>query len=235
MKTASFHFDDNLFSLLPRARRSTRLQFSFNGPQSLKHLIESLGIPHTELGVLRGNGHAVDMDYLVKDGDVLEVTASTPADGVTDRPRFAVDGHLGRLAAYLRMLGFDCHYRSDSDNSELVLLAVADSRILLTRNRRLLMRKIVKHGYLPRSLDSRQQLLEVLHRFRLANWIIPFERCMRCNHPLKSVRKADVIERLEPLTRKYFEEFYMCPACGQIYWKGSHFDRMQQFISSLPQ
>jgi uncharacterized protein with PIN domain len=145
-------------------------------------------------------------------------------------PRFLLDNHLGRLASHLRMLGFDCLYRNDFEDLEMSQIVQREERILLTRDRRLLMRKAVAYGYCLRSLDPQEQTIEVLRRFDLASEIIPFSRCLRCNHPLEPVGKEAVLERLEPLTRKYFDEFQICPACRQIYWKGSHYEHMLELI-----
>ena len=148
-------------------------------------------------------------------------------------PRFLLDNHLGRLAAYLRMLGFDCLYEIDYDDEELAEILQKDERILLSRDRRLLMRKVVTLGYCPRSLDSLEQLTEVIQRFDLTKRIAPFHRCLRCNHPLEPVSKEAVLDRLEPLTKLYFYEFQICPSCKQIYWKGSHYERMQNLIQQM--
>jgi hypothetical protein len=233
MKIAHLRFDDDLRALLKRRKTTDDLECRFEGPQSLKHIIESLGIPHTEFGVMRANGVAVAPGYLVRHGDLIEAASIAPVGDLGAEPRFAIDGHLGRLAAKLRMFGLDCLYRNDYDDTELAHTAVEEHRILLSRDRRLLMRKTILDGCLVRSLDPRQQLRQVIQRFGLTKWIRPFQRCIRCNHLLQPVEKQDILGRLEPLTRRYFSEFHICPACSQIYWKGSHFDRMQQIISSM--
>jgi len=148
-------------------------------------------------------------------------------------PRFVLDGHLGRLASHLRMLGLDCLYSSAFEDEELAQASAEEGRILLTRDRRLLMRKIVTQGYLLRSLDSDEQLCEVVKRYELWQWVKPFRRCLRCNHPLETVSKEAVLERLEPLTKRYFDEFRICPACDQVYWKGSHYERMLELIAQV--
>ncbi len=219
--------------MLPMHRGQEKLQYAFNGPQSVKHLIECLGIPHTELGTLQANGQVIQSDYQVRDGDQITVGAVQQAADALVEPRFILDGHLGRLASYLRMLGLDCLYQADADDLELASAAVTDQRILVTRDRRLLMRKSITDGYLVRSLQPRAQLREVVDRYRLRPWIRPFQRCIRCNHLLEPVPKADILERLEPLTRLYFEEFHICTACRQIYWKGSHYEKMRTLIASL--
>ncbi len=233
MKIARFNFDEKLHWLLPRLSRGDGFDYAFNGPQSVKHLIESVGIPHTEIGETRANEEVVSLDYLVHDGDRIEVRAVVPMDESTDEPRFILDGHLGRLASHLRMLGMDSLYRNDYNDNELFRIAVDENRILLTRDRRLLMHKTIRLGYLLQSLNSEEQFREVVRRYGLKKWIKPFQRCIRCNHLLEPARKEDVLDRLQPLTKLYFEEFHICPACNQIYWKGSHFERMQKMIDEL--
>ena len=144
--------------------------------------------------------------------------------------RFVVDNHLGRMAYYLRMLGFDTLYRNDYQDDELAQTAEQEGRILLTRDRRLFMRNQVQRGYWVRSLSPRQQILEVVQRYNLKAQITPFRRCIRCNGILQLVSKEAVLDRLEPLTRLYFDDFRICPDCQQVYWKGSHYERMRQFI-----
>ncbi len=228
MSTAYFSFEGRLNDFLPRDQRGQILRVDFRGRQTIKHLAESLGVPHPEIGRVQVNGQEGALNTITRDGDRVEIHPIP--NGSPVEPRFALDGHLGRLAAYLRMLGFDCLYRSNYDDEELAQIASQENRILLTRDRRLLMRKVVQHGYCLRSLDSIEQLTEVIQRFALAKRIVPFHRCLRCNHPLEPVAKEVIIDRLEPLTKLYFDEFQICPHCKQIYWKGSHYERMQKLI-----
>lgn len=228
MSTAYFAFDGRLNDFLPREEREQILRVDFRGSQTIKHLAESLGVPHPEIGRVQVNRHEGTLNTITQDGDRVEIHPIP--NGCPVEPRFALDGHLGRLAAYLRMLGFDCLYQSDYDDEALAQIAAQENRILLTRDRRLLMRKVVEHGYCLRSLDSVEQLSEVIQRFDLTERIVPFHRCLRCNHPLEPVAKELILDRLEPLTKLYFDEFQICPACKQIYWKGSHYERMQKLI-----
>jgi uncharacterized protein with PIN domain len=183
------------------------------------------------MGRVQVNGRDEPLNVITQDGDRVEI--HPVPDGYLGEPRFVLDGHLGRLAAYLRMLGFDCLYENNADDEQLAEIAAREGRILLSRDRRLLMRKSVTDGYCLRSLDSQEQLAEVVKRFDLARRAIPFHRCLRCNHVLEPVRREDVVDRLEPLTKKYFDEFHICPACGQIYWKGSHYERMQKIVGKI--
>ena len=229
MKTAVFIFHTELVFFLPQ--HAAEVPLTFADHQSLKHLIEALGVPHVEVGQVLQDGQPVGLDSLPRDGARLEIFPPSP--GCPIAARFLLDNHLGRLAAYLRMLGFDCLYENDFQDDEMAARLAADPRILLTRDRRLLMRKAVRYGYCPRSLAPQAQLLEVVRRFDLAPLIRPFRRCLRCNTLLVPVEKSAVLERLEPLTRRYFDEFHLCPACNQVYWKGSHYQRMLALIAGL--
>ncbi len=234
MVTSFFTFLPDLNTFLTSNRRAGSFPYSFENGQTVKHLVEAAGIPHTEVGRIEVNGRPAAFEYQVRQGDRVVVSpANATSNPFAGPARFVLDNHLGRLAAYLRMLGFDVLYRNDYDDDGLAQLTAVEERILLTRDRRLLMRKMVRWGYCLRSLDSRQQLDEVLQRFDLYHQISPFQRCLRCNTPLEIVSKEAILDRLEPLTKKYFEDFRICPACGQIYWKGSHYAHMQEMIDKI--
>jgi uncharacterized protein with PIN domain len=233
MKVARIDFAPALRTLLKPDLRDQPLEMGFQGRQTLKHLIESLGIPHTEIGRLQAGDRAVPSSYIVMHGDRIRVWPAEETHPLTDEPTFVLDGHLGRLASRLRMLGLDCLYRCDYEDSELVEISTSQERILLTRDRRLLMHKILSRGYLVRSLYPLEQFHEVVQRYKLTTWIRPFQRCLRCNHLLEPVEKETILERLEPLTRKYYDDFRICQSCHQVYWKGSHYERMLDLIESL--
>jgi uncharacterized protein with PIN domain len=228
---ATFTFINELNDFLPHNRKNIPLSLEFEDHQSLKHLIESLGVPHTEFGQVCANGQPGNPANRMHEGDQVTVyPADTPLEG---EPYFILDNHLGQLATYLRMLGFDCLYRNDYQDDELSRVSSQEGRVLLTRDRRLLMRKMITHGYCLHQTDSRQQVVEVLRRFKLFGQVRPFQRCLRCNSPLHEVSKQDIIDRLEPLTKLYFEEFRICPSCKQVYWKGSHYSHMLEMIAEI--
>ncbi|HEX9333837.1 MAG TPA: Mut7-C RNAse domain-containing protein [Anaerolineales bacterium] len=231
MSAAYFLFYGRLNDFLPRDQREQRITIDFYGRQSIKHLAESLGVPHPEIGQIQVNSQEGTLGTITQDGDQVELHPIL--NGCPVEPRFVLDNHLGRLTAYLRMLGFDCLYQIDYEDEELAEIAQREERILLSRDRRLLMRKVVTYGYCLRSLDSIEQVKEVIQRFDLTKRIIPFHRCLRCNHLLESVEKEAVLDRLEPLTKLYFDEFQICPACKQIYWKGSHYEQMEKLIEQV--
>lgn len=235
MLSSAFYFHDELNDFLPPYQRGIPITLRFNDDQSVKHLIESLGVPHTEIGAILVNGRQVESGALLHDGDRVDVypVAQGHINENNIAPRFVVDNHLGQLARYLRMLGFDALYRNDYQDEELARISSLENRTLLTRDRRLLMRNMVQNGYWVRHKIPRQQLVEVLKRFQLCAQVAPFKRCLRCNGLLRPVSKEAVLHRLEPLTKKYFDQFRICPECEQVYWQGSHYERMVGFIEQV--
>lgn len=230
---AVFAFAAELHPLLPSDLRGRDVLLHFHPGQTCKHLIESLGVPHTEVSRVTINGRPADLSCQPSCDDHIAVLPAVPPAPDSPEPGFVLDAHLGRLCAALRMLGLDCLYRDDYDDDRLVAIQREEGRILLSRDRRLLMRRAVTRGALIRSLEPEEQLEEVFRRFDLGRWVRPFQRCLRCNTPLRPVDKAEVLPRLQPLTRLYYDEFRLCPACDQIYWRGSHFERMTVRIKAL--
>lgn len=245
MKQAYFRFYAELNDFLPPELRQRPIPYTFEVSGSVKDAIEALGVPHTEVDLILVNGESVGFSYLVQGGDqisvypMFEAIDITPLVRVRPEPlretRFILDVHLGRLAGYLRMLGFDTLYRNDYEDEELARISSQEQRILLTRDRGLLKRTIVSHGYCLRTTNPREQLIEVLRRFDLFRSITPFRRCMHCNGLLASVDKAAISDRLPPKTSQYYDEFRRCQACDRIYWKGSHYERMERFIDQVLQ
>lgn len=219
------------------------MTYSFDVSGSIKDAIEAIGVPHTEVDLILVNGEPVEFGYLVKNGDRVSVFPRFRSMDIgplghlqppaLNEARFVADGHLGRLAAYLRMLGFDTLYRSDYRDEEVARLSASENRILLTRDRGLLKRNEVQRGYYLRATEPARQLVEVLRELDLTSAITPFRRCMHCNAVLRATEKEAVQHRLMPETAKYFEEFYVCPACDRVYWKGPHYRRMRHFIESI--
>lgn len=227
----------DLNDFLPVNLRDTWFVRPCRGRETVKNLIETCGVPHPEIGALFVDGHPVDFDYLVQLGDAIEAfpIAAAPDPHLALRPplgepRFVLDTHLGRLAAYLRMLGYDCLYQRDAHDAELARLAYEDRRILLTRDLELLKRSIVVYGAFVREVIPARQMIEVMRRFRLTPAPTVFQRCICCNNLTAPVSKAEIEHLLEPKTRQYFDTFRRCTACGKIYWQGSHYARMQALL-----
>ncbi|MFA9446985.1 Mut7-C RNAse domain-containing protein [Egicoccus sp. AB-alg6-2] len=213
-------------------------QVPIGSTRSVKDVVESIGVPHVEVGLLVVDGVAVGFDHLLHGGERVAVyppfTALPPAGGLDlfpeppDPRRFVLDVHLGTLARRLRWLGFDTWWSNDADDDELAVVAVTQRRILLSRDRGLLMRRAVVHGYCPRSDDPELQLLEVAERYRLAPRLAPGTRCIRCNGALVEVTKGAVADRLPPRVREGQDEFRRCEDCDQVYWPGTHHDPLQR-------
>ncbi|MDJ0732828.1 MAG: Mut7-C RNAse domain-containing protein [Nostocaceae cyanobacterium] len=243
MYSASFCFYAELNHFLPRNKRRVRITHFFKDRSSIKDMIEALGVPHPEVDFIEVNGKCVDFSYLVEDGDKINVYPISVAKGtkvslsVRPKPlkviRFVLDIHLGKLATSLRLLGFDTLYRNDYEDAELAWISSSQERILLTRDKGLLMRSLVNHGYYVRETNPKQQIVEVVHRFNLSSVVSPFQRCLRCNGLLASVAKKTVIEELPANVKSQINDFHRCQDCSQIYWKGSHYNQLQQFINQV--
>lgn len=232
------HGDLNDF--LPSERRGIPFERRINGSPGIKDVVEAAGIPHPEIGELVVNGTPVGLEHRLAAGDRVAVfphrvdperAGSGPLG--SGSPRFVLDGHLGRLAAYLRMCGFDTWYRRDAADDELARRAADDDRILLTRDLGLLRRSIVARGAFVRSDRPERQLVETLSRFRLAEAVRPFGRCLRCNGMLVPVEGTAVRELIPPRVLREQAEagFRRCPDCGGIYWQGSHHRRMERLLA----
>jgi uncharacterized protein with PIN domain len=240
---AWFRFYEELNDFLPAHLRTRRFPHVFARRASIKDMIEALGIPHTEIEVILVNGESVDFSYIVNDGDDVSVYPMFESLDIRPvlklrpqplrLPRFVLDTHLGRLARYLRLLGFDCLYQNDFHDDELARISSEQQRTLLTRDRILLQRKVITRGYFIRATQPLQQTVEVLRRFDLSGDIRPLGRCIRCNGLLEDVGKGTIAARLEPKTRRYYQHFRICPDCGQIYWRGSHFSKITRLIDAI--
>ena len=243
MSNVALRFYAELNDFLRDAQKQTRFTIELNRRTSVKDLIESLGVPHTEVEIILANGRSVDFSYIVEDEDELSVYPMFESVDVTPIlklrekplriPRFVLDCHLGRLARYLRQFGFDTLYRNDYSDDELAQTSATENRILLTRDRSLLKRSIITHGYFIRAFDPRKQLDEVIRRFDLRALITPFGRCTRCNGTVTEVDKQAIEDQLEPKTRLYFDTFWQCRSCGQIYWEGSHVKHMVRLTDEV--
>jgi uncharacterized protein with PIN domain len=239
--TVRLKFHGDLAFFLRSRAAGEIMERSLHERTSIKDVIESCGVPHPEVDLILVNEQPVGF------GQVLEENADVgvyPVQSLCthfERNRlqiryikhFIVDGHLGKLTRNLRLLGFDIAYDPQAQDQQLLSLMESENRALLTRDRRLLMHAVVQTGYCPRSQNAHEQTIEVVRRFGLFDSIAPFTRCLRCNAPLQKVAKADVIEKLEPLTKIYYEQFRRCTGCDQIYWAGSHFSKLQKRLEEI--
>ncbi|NLV71264.1 MAG: Mut7-C ubiquitin/RNAse domain-containing protein [Actinobacteria bacterium] len=241
MGSISIRFYAELGDFLPVERRGREFEHVCPGRDSVKDVIEGLGVPHTEVDLVLVNGEPVGFDHHLSEGDrvsvypVFEALDISAVKSVRSQPlrvvRFAADVHLGRLARYLRLAGFDTLYRNDWDDRELAETAVREHRIILTRDRGLLMRSIVTHGYVVRETLPRAQLVEVLGRFDLWGLLRPFTRCSVCNDCVEPVTKAEIVSELPARTARYYQEFWRCTGCGRLYWRGPHYRSLMKLFS----
>jgi hypothetical protein len=239
MSAARFRFYAELNDFLIDENRGKELTRYFSVSGSVKDFIESFGVPHTEVDLVLANGKPVDFSYPVRDGDrvsvypVFESLDISSVSRVRPAPlralRFLLDVHVGRLAAYLRMAGFDALYGNRTSDAELASIVAREGRVLLTRDRYLLMRTAVDRGYWVRATEPKQQLLEVVKRFDLAGSMRPFTRCLDCNAILEEASRESVLERLPPKIREK-DVFRVCPSCHRVYWEGSHHERMSKLL-----
>ncbi len=235
---ALFVFGPELSGLLTRPVLDGRLNYRVDRRASIKDVVESLGVPHTEVHSLVADGRERGFDWLLPPGAAVEVRGVVPDRPVDPtrpsllrpeplaRLRFSVDENVGRLAGLLRMAGFDTAFERTPDDAQLAGLAASQGRVLLSRDRALLKRSAVVHGRLIRAQDPWEQLEEVVRVYGLGPRMAPFTRCIHCNGELDEVDKAEVLDQLEPKTKRYYHRFSRCPDCGRVYWKGSHYGHM---------
>ena len=225
------------------AARGRAVSRPFQRHQTVKDVLEAMGVPHTEIDLIVVNGEPVDFGHRPSPGDriaaypVFETLDIAPIARLRAEPlrdiRFVLDVHLGRLARLLRLLGFDAAWANDYEDAELADVSSREGRIVLTRDRGLLKRRAVSHGLFVRSDRPVEQAMEVVRRLHLTDLIRPFTRCLRCGGELVTVEKEDVLDRLEPRTRRYYEDFRRCPACGRVYWRGSHHARLDALVAEI--
>ncbi|MEU6829063.1 Mut7-C RNAse domain-containing protein [Nocardia beijingensis] len=232
-----------LNDFLRPGERYTVLRRPCRPHQTVKDVIEAAGIPHTEIDLILVDGEPVDFDHRPRPGaritaypvfetlDIGRVTLVRPHP--LRAPRFLADVNLGGLAKLMRLLGLDVHCRWEAGDAELAEASAAEHRILLTRDRGLLKRRAVTHGVYIRSDRPVDQVVELIRRLDLVACLDPFTRCLRCGGVVAEVGKAEVEDRLEPLTRRYFDTFRQCRACGRIYWQGSHQARLAETVAAI--
>jgi len=238
-----FRFYEELNDFLTKEKKKVPFSYSFKINQTVKDAIEANGIPHTEVDLIVVNSESVNFSYQLNNQDhisvypVFESIDISPIVKLRPDPlretKFILDVHLGKLCKYLRMLGFDTYYRNDLEDPEIIDIAFKTHRIILTRDIGILKNGLVTHGYWVRSQDSKLQLKEVIRRFDLQKNIRPFYRCTSCNGRVRKIEKEKIENLLESNTRQFYNEFYQCLSCEKIYWEGSHYKSMRNFVEEI--
>ena len=233
MATATFRFHGELADFVTREHRGVAFDYACARAATIKHAIESLGVPHTEAGQLLVNSHPATLPRIVREGDLIEVFPHSPADASADEtPGFVADAHLGALARMLRMLGIDTLYENAMSDSDIIELAVRERRTVLTRDRELLKIREVARGCFVHALKPETQLREVAARYSLERSMRPFTLCLHCNFRLEAVEKSAVVKCIPQRIIERYSEFMRCASCGRIYWQGSHWARMRETLGA---
>jgi uncharacterized protein len=226
--TAVIRVAEPLRFLLSAGNRRGELTVPVDGVSSLVHIVESLGVPRTEIGELRVAGRQSPPQARPRPGDLIEVLPVPRPQRVAD-PRFVLDVHLGTLARRMRLVGIDTGYRNDATDQELIAQATSQRRILLTQDRGLLRRRALPAGGYVRGSRPDEQLVDVLDRFDPP--LAPWNRCPACNAILEPVPKQQIEHLLQPGTRRCYEQFSRCPGCGRLYWPGAHAERLHAIVT----
>ena len=243
MKTAFFRFYEELNDFLPENKRKKLFEHKFTGRVSVKDMIESLGVPHTEIDLILVDGNSVGFDYQIADKDNLSVYPEFESLDISVLqhlrvkplriPRFVLDVHLGKLARLMRMVGIDTLYENNYSDEQIVKISKENKRCILTRDLGILKRNEVTRGYWIRNTDPGKQLKEIINRFDLINTLRKFSRCIICNDELSSISKDKVYSRLPAKVKTAYDNFYICNNCDKVYWAGSHVDEMENYIKGI--
>ena len=243
MHKIHFRFYEELNDFLPEEKCKVRFAHNYINRASVKDVIESLGVPHTEVDMILVNGNSVGFDYLINDDDDISVYPVFESLDITEiqplrakplrNPKFIADVHMGKLARYLRMLGFDVLYENNYEDDEIVKISLEEKRAILTKDRGILKRNDVTHGYWVRSSKVKEQVDEIISRFDLKKLIEEFTRCIECNTTLESISKSEIINKLPPKVSESQKSFSICPSCKKLYWEGTHHQRMLSYINTI--
>jgi uncharacterized protein with PIN domain len=243
MHKVYFRFYEELNDFLPKEKRKVRFIHTFIDRASIKDVIESLGVPHTEVDLILANGKSIDFNYIINDGDEFSVYPMFESLDISNvqhlrpiplrNPKFIADVHLGKLSRYLRMMGFDVVYGNDKDDDEIERISIDEKRAILTRDIGILKRNEVTHGYWVRSSLVKEQVVEIVKGFDLKKLIKEFTRCIECNTLLEPISKDEIVDDLPPKVAESQSVFSKCPSCNKNYWMGTHHQKMLAFIQSI--
>jgi uncharacterized protein with PIN domain len=244
LKTITVRCFAELNDFLPPGKKQKPFALTMKEPVTVGEVAVILGIPLSEVDLVTVNGKPAGRSYRPVENDYIAIYPAFETFDIGSlhtlqkQPlrvtRFILDAHLGKLARYLRMLGFDSLYRNDYSDREIIETARDEKRIILTRDKLLLRSPRVDHGYYIRAVEKHAQLVEVVKKFDLYSQFRSFSRCMTCNTALSPTPRETIrLGRIDPAIHNCYEEFYFCPSCDKFFWRGSHFDRMEQYIREI--
>jgi uncharacterized protein with PIN domain len=239
-RVAEFRFYEELNDFLPLENRKRSFPYRFRGTPSVKDTIEAIGVPHTEIDLVLVDGRSVSFDCLLSGGErvavypVFERLDIKPITRLRPEPlrvtRFVADVHLGTLARYLRLLGFDTEWRNDLEDEAIIRQSLEEDRIILTRDLGILKDSRVTHGYWLRSTEPLTQVEEVVSAFDLARKLDPYTRCMECNGTLEPISRRKAAFHVPLQVFLVYRDFNRCRICGRVYWRGAHQRRLEAVI-----
>jgi len=242
-KEVMFRFYEELNDFLPAQRRKRDFQVGFKGRESVKDMIEALGVPHTEVDLILVNGKSVDFGCIIRDKDRISVYPLFESLDIRDvtrlreiplrQTRFIADVNIGDIVKYMRALGLDVYYDASLSPREIIRISKRKNRTILTKSRKLLKFRDVTHGIFIRPGTTVEQIKRVIDFLSLQAVIKPFSRCLQCNNSLVKVSKESILDRIPPKTREFYDEYSYCKACDKIYWKGTHFTRIKRVVDEI--
>jgi uncharacterized protein with PIN domain/sulfur carrier protein ThiS len=243
MLQATFRFYEELNDFLPKGRRKVDFPAAFKEKRSIKDMIESLGVPHTEVDLILVNGQSVDFAYILEDGDRVSVYPTFESFNIEPvtrlrrmplrKTRFVADINLGDIVKCMRTLGFDVYFDPGLSNRQIVDISIREKRIILTKSKSLLKFKDVTHGVFIRSGTREQQVVRIMDTLDIKDKARPFSRCLRCNGSLKRVAKEDVLDRIPEKTKACCDEYCVCESCHKLYWNGTHMIRLTKMVDQI--
>ena len=242
--TIFLRFYEELNNYLPVRRRKVWFEYRFSDKPTIKDIVELIGVPYSEIDLILVNGKSVNFSFKVKNNDKVSVypvfeafdisTVSRLRTKPLREPNFIVEANLGKLAKYLRLFGFDVYYQNtNGNNSSVDSLTKKNTPIVLTRGKNIFKKKLITHGYQVKSNDPKKQIEEVINKFDLFSRIKPLIFCLQCNEKIVPIEKNKIINKLPSKIPQYFNEFFICPTCKKIYWRGIHYQTMLAFVRQI--
>jgi len=243
MPEVIFRFYEELNDFLSPRRRKKDFQVGFKGRESVKDMIEALGVPHTEVDLILVNGKSVDFGYIIQHGDRISVYPTFESLDIKDvtrlrevplrQTRFIADINIRDIVKYMRALGLDVCYDASLSPREIIRISKRENRTILTKSRKLLKFRNVTHGIFIRPGTTVEQIRGIIDYLSLRALIEPFSRCLQCNIPLVGVSKDRILDRIPAKTREFYDEYSYCTACDRIYWKGTHYMNIKKVVDEI--
>ena len=243
MNRAYFRFYEELNDFLPPEKRKQTFEYYFELNPSVKDAVEAIGVPHTEIDLIIANGKSVSFDYLISDNDYISVYPVFESLDISniihlrEKPlrecKFIADSHLGKLARYLRIFGFDTIYEKKIGAEKIIEIALKEKRTILTRSVSLLKNKKITHGYFIRSENPVEQIKQVIRQSDLYKLINPFTICPVCNGQLIETQKNEIINIIPAQTALHHNQFKKCKSCQKIYWQGTHWNKINSLLHEI--